>query len=516
MTSIVHRFKDAAQTFARRTAVQFFRAGILEIEKTYADLFQDVERFRKYLVQKAALRKSDRVLMLMDKSVASVVAHLALMASGAVAVPLNPGFKRHELTYLIADADPALILADPDRAGIIRTLAPDLPILEIPTACPLDDLDRNGLRQSDSDSRPACSPDDTDPALMIYTSGTTGHPKGALLSHGNLMHDAENIVSAWEISSHDVICHALPLFHIHGLCFALHTALVSGSGLVLLDRFDPDIVLQRLGSKDPANRCSVFMAVPAMYTRLLDAVGGRPLDLDHIRLFTSGSAPLPEKEFERIRDIFGKEPVEREGMSETGVNFTNPLHGIKKPGSIGMPLPGVRVHIVHPDTGQDVKPGDVGEIRLKSPSIIREYWRKPEETRRAFEDGWFKTGDLGRVDRDGYYYLTDRIKHVIITGGENVSPKEVESVISRVPGVAEVSVVGLPDPVWGERVAALVRAEPGSGLTASDIRNACKKSLHDWKCPKEVRFSDHVPRNTMGKVLKETVKTYFTKRESRS
>ena len=209
--------------------------------------------------------------------------------------------------------------------------------------------------------------------------------------------------------------------------------------------------------------------------------------------------------------MFGRQPVEREGMSETGMNFSNPLKGNRKPGSIGLPLPGLSVRIVDPDTFADVPPGENGEIWLKSASITPGYWRKPKETRDNFENGWFRTGDLGYVDKEGYYYLTDRIKHIIITGGENVSAKEVETVINRIDNVVESAVVGIPDPKWGEKVVAAVVSEAGAGLDPDAVKIYCKEHLHDWKCPKEVIFVAEIPRNTMGKVLKENVKEIFAK-----
>jgi malonyl-CoA/methylmalonyl-CoA synthetase len=228
-----------------------------------------------------------------------------------------------------------------------------------------------------------------------------------------------------------------------------------------------------------------------------------------MRLWTSGSAPLLVKDFEKIKNIFGKEPVEREGMSETGMNFSNPVRGIRKPGSIGLPLPDLKVRIVDPETFLDVEPGQEGEIWLKGPAVTPGYWRKPEETDRVFEEGWFRTGDLGRIDEDGYYYLTDRIKHIIISGGENISPKEVEVVINRVKGVVESSVVGISDEKWGEKVVAAVVTRPGYSLKADEIKEFCKKNLHNWKCPKEIVFLKELPKNTMGKVLKEEVKRAF-------
>ena len=501
MASLKDYFGDRALIHGEKTAICFYRGSHLETEISYRDLDRDSNRMAG-MFRDLAVKKGDRVILFMEKSLVFVVAHLALQKMGAVCVPLNPGFKRSEMAYFIEDAGPALVMADGERAGMVREIDPRLPVIGIDTGRPYGEID---FFRSASDASPDESIGPEDPGLIIYTSGTTGKPKGAVLTQGNLVHDAVSIIVIWEIRSDDVLCHALPLFHVHGLCFALHTALMAGACVVMLDRFSPETVLARLTEKRGKSACTIFMAVPPMYVRLMDHIGDRRPDFSHVRLFTSGSAPLLPKDFERIKAVFGKEPVEREGMSETGMNFSNPLRGRRKPGAIGLPLPGLQVRIVDPGTLKDVAAGDEGELWLKGPAVTPGYWRKPEETARAFHDGWFRSGDLGRVDADGYYYLTDRLKHIIISGGENISPKEIEAVINRLDGVVESAVVGVPDEKWGERVVAAVVTRPGSGLDASGIRDHCKRYLHDWKCPREVLFLDALPRNTMGKVLKQEI-----------
>jgi malonyl-CoA/methylmalonyl-CoA synthetase len=489
-----------------KTALVFLRGGRIETELTYRELERHVNGCKAALL-KMGVAKGDRVVLFLNKSVSFVIAHLAILEMGAVGVPLNPGFKQAEMTYLLQDADPLLVIGDPDKSAMVARIVPHCRFLWIDTQKPYGEIDPFTGGETDPE-KISIFPDD--PGLIIYTSGTTGQPKGAVLTHRNLVCDAQNIIQIWDIASTDVLCHALPLFHVHGLCFALHTALLAGASVVMLDSFDPGTVAAVLADTDRKKVCSLFMAVPAMYTRLMEAVDGQPLDLGHIRLWASGSAPLPEKDFRRITQILGKQPVEREGMSETGMNFSNPLRGERKPGSIGRPLPGLQVRIVDPDTLTDVPQGGIGELWLKSASITPGYWRKPRETSEAFEQGWFRTGDLCRVDADGYYYLTDRIKHIIITGGENVSAKEVENVINAVDAVVESAVVGLPDERWGEKVVAAVVTRPGHPLSPDELRQVCKKQLHPWKCPKQIVFVDEIPRNTMGKVLKEAVKSLFT------
>jgi len=497
-----------SKTFLSRRdkpAVTFLRDGTAETELSYFELERDKNRMAN-VFQNLGVEKGDRVILFIPKSLIFVVAYLALQKIGAIAVPLNPGFKKSELAYLLQDAAAKIILAQPGRETLIKEIDPSLTNLIVDTQKPYQDIE--AFHKASENINPVDIRAD-DPGLIIYTSGTTGKPKGAVLTQGNLIHDARNIIKIWEISDSDALCHALPLFHVHGLCFALQAALLAGAHVVMLDFFSARRIIETLGQKDGPRVCTVFMAVPAMYAKLMDYLGDERPDFEHMRLWTSGSAPLLAADFERIHQIFGKQPVEREGMSETGMNFSNPLHGKRKPGSIGLPLPGLEVRTVDPATGKDVKPGQTGEFWLKGPAITPGYWRKPDETAETFEQEWFKTGDLGNIDEDGYYYLTDRIKHIIISGGENISPKEVEGVINQVEGVLESSVVGLQDEKWGEKIVAAVVKNPDADVNIDDIQTMCKKHLHDWKCPKEFNLVEKLPRNTMGKVLKEAVKKLF-------
>jgi len=497
------------ETFLRqkeKTALTFLRGSIVESRLTYGTLDKDTDRMARSLFD-LGVKKGDRVILFFPKSVLSVVIHLALLKMGAIGVPLNTGFKKSEMDYFVKDAEPSLILAGVLEFPLIADLGVNAKSLMVDTERPYEETDFFRKGQGTAPLAPL-SPDD--PALIIYTSGTTGRPKGAVLTQKNLSCDARNIVGIWEIAEMDILCHALPLFHVHGLCFALHTALLAGAHVLLLDSFSPETVVDVLERGDGKERPTVFMAVPSMYSRLMDVLEKRRPDLRHMRLWTSGSAPLLPKDFLRIKDLVGQEPVEREGMSETGMNFSNPIRGVRKPGSIGLPLPGLEVRIIHLETLEDVPPGETGEIWLRGPAITPGYWRKPDETAKTFVDGWFRTGDMGRIDEEGYYYLTDRLKHIIISGGENISPKEVEAVINRLDGVKESAVVGVPDERWGERVVAAVVSQPGADLPSQTILSYCKEHLHSWKCPKEVRFIDSLPRNTMGKVLKEEVVRLFS------
>jgi malonyl-CoA/methylmalonyl-CoA synthetase len=502
MVSLSDWFASTASKQAEKEAIVFLRDGKIETRISYGELDVDSNRVANALIN-LGVERGDRVILLLPKSLIFVVAYLAIQKLGAIAVPLDQGLKKSEMEYLIKNVDPKLVLSETAQGQIIHELDPGLNNLVIQTQERYQNL--SFFRSASKKLSPVeIGPDD--PALIIFTSGTTGKPKGAILTQNNLVHDAKNILKIWEIDDSDTLCHALPLSHVHGLCFALQTALMAGSRIIMLNQFSPETVIDILSKKKGEHVCTLFMAVPSMYTKMMQVLGEKVLDFRHIRLWASGSAPLLVKDFERMRHTFGKEPVEREGMSETGMNFSNPLRGKRKPGSIGLPLPGLRVRIVDPETRQGLAPGQVGEIWLKGPNVTPGYWRKPEETATAFEQGWFRTGDLAKMDGEGYYYITDRIKHIIISGGENVSPKEIETVINQLPNVIESSVVGIPDEKWGERVVAAIVPKSNVSLKPEDIRNFCKKHLHDWKCPKEVVFLEALPKNTMGKVLKEEVK----------
>ena len=498
-------FSSAFRTRKDKPAITFLRDGRVETRISYLELDNTANRMANAFAGRG-VQKGNRGILFFQKSLIFVIAHLALQKLGAVSVPLNPGFKKAEMTYLMENARAKLILLPPEKVSLIDQIAPDLDRWVVHPNKPQDILDICPTLP-EAFTPPEIKADD--PALIVYTSGTTGKPKGAILTQKNLLADARNIIDVWEIRETDVLCHALPFFHVHGLCFALQTALLAGAHVVLMDRFSPQSTLKALCNQHGPDRCTLFMAVPAMYTKLMEFIGNRNVDFQHVRLWTSGSAPLLARDFDRIHRIFGKQPVEREGMSETGMNFSNPLRGRRKPGSIGVPLPELEVRIVNPETGIDVEPGHNGEIWLRGSAVTPGYWQKPEETARSFEKGWFKTGDLGNCDADGYYYLTDRTKHIIISGGENISPKEVEGVINQMGGVLESSVVGIVDKKWGEKVVAAVVKKPDSAITANDIQLHCKTRLHDWKCPKKIIFVKKLPRNTMGKVLKEAVKKFF-------
>ena len=505
--TLISLIDQTASRQGQKEAILFLKKGNMESRVTYASLKKISDRVAGGL-KEMGLEKGDRVILYMPKSVEAVMIHLGIQKTGGVSVVLNPGFKRDEVAYFLKDTDAKVIVVGKKEEGLVRTLDAKRLILSVDTDSPFSE------EKLFPSSLPWTSPPGEnlhDPALLIYTSGTTGQPKGAILTQQNLIQDARNIIQIWEISERDILCHALPLFHIHGLCFALHTSFIAGSKMVMLDEFSSEHVNDILSQREGELACTTFMGVPTMYVKMMGGLEKETRDFNHIRLLASGSAPLPPREFERIHRIFGKEPVEREGMSETGMNFSNPLRGKKKPGSIGLPLPGVEVRIVDPESFKDLGRGEVGEMWLKGPNVTPGYWGKPLETEAAFVNGWFRTGDLGKKDAEGYYYITDRLKHIIISGGENISPKEVESVLDRHPGISESCVVGVPDEKWGEKVAAGIVLKPGFKPSVDEIRRFCKEHLSDWKCPKEFVFLKELPRNRMGKTMKDDVVRQFMK-----
>ncbi len=510
METLSTLFDKTALRLNDRVAIHFIRKGKIESRITYGSLRRISAKVANGL-KEMGLEKGERAILFMPKCMELVILHLAIQKIGAISVILNPGFKKDEVEYFIKDADPKLILSGKKEEALIRSIDPNRLTLFLETETPFTE-EKLFPWSSSEISYGSTHPDD--PALLIYTSGTTGQPKGAILTQKNLITDARNIIQIWEITEKDALCHTLPLFHIHGLCFALHTSLMAGAKIVMVDEFSSETVMEILSTKGGELACTLFMGVPTMYHKMMERREMEGRDFSHIRLFACGSAPLSPKDFERIKKFFGKEPVEREGMSETGMNFSNPLHGFKKPGSIGFPLPQVEVRIVDPETLVDLKDGEVGEIWLKGPHVTPGYWRKPDETEAVFSNGWFRTGDLGKRDEEGYYYITDRIKHIIISGGENISPKEIESVLDRHPDILESCVVGVPDEKWGERVVAAVVLKSGGTSTESEIRDYCKDHLLDWKCPKDVFFLSELPRNRMGKVLREKVVELFFSRSN--
>jgi malonyl-CoA/methylmalonyl-CoA synthetase len=408
----------------------------------------------------------DRIAMQVEKSPEAVMIYLATLMAGAVFLPLNAAYTASEIDYFLADAEPRIFIQDaPGFAAQADSLAP----LAAPVPRAAADL-----------------------ASIIYTSGTTGRSKGAMLSHGNLAANALALHEAWGFTPKDVLLHALPIFHVHGLFVALHCAFLSGAPMVWLPRYDDAQVVAGLA------RATVMMGVPTFYTRLLANPAFTREAAAHMRLFVCGSAPLLGSTFAEFEARTGMRILERYGMSEAVIITSNPLHGDRIPGSVGFPLPGVALRI-----GGGA---ETGVIEIKGPSVFGGYWRMPEKTAEEFTpDGWFITGDVGRLDPDGRVWISGRAKDLIISGGYNVYPKEVELVIDECPGVTESAVIGLPHPDFGEAVCAVVI---GKGDEASILARVRQK-LAGFKIPKRIFFVDELPRNAMGKVQKNLLRQKY-------
>ena len=451
-----------------------------------------------------ALQPGDRVAVRVEKSPASLLLYLACLRAGLVYLPMNTAYSRDEVDYLVGNAEPGLVVCDPAAQDEVRAVAEAHGGAHVLT---LDTRGGGGLMDAAAGSPPAFATvgrDRGDPAAMLYTSGTTGRPKGAVLSHGNLIANAEDLIATWRFTANDVLLHALPLFHAHGLFVACHCALLSGARLLWHARFDAARVI------DDLSRATVFMGVPTFYTRLL-AEPGFDRDLcAGMRVFISGSAPLLAETWHGFEARTGHQIVERYGMTETGMNTSNPMDGPRKPGAVGLPLPQTDVRIVGED-GAELGSDTVGGVQVRGANVFAGYWRMPDKTAEDFTaDGWFKTGDVGLLDGDGHLHLVGRAKDLIITGGYNVYPKEVESVIDRLDGVVESAVVGVPHPDFGEAVTAVVvRAHGTEAPDAGTVIDAVKGAIANYKVPKQVHFVQELPRNAMGKVQKALLRTRF-------
>lgn len=463
---------------------------------TYGELERNVLNAMAML-QAKGITGGDRVALQLPKCLPFVYLYLAIMRLQAICLPLNTGYPPRELAYFLGDAEARLLFADERSRAIVEPLLQDLPALE--ECVFLDCTNADPFVQTELvDAAPF--PQDPDvTCLMIYTSGTTGRPKGAELTHGNLSAGLDALELAWGWQRNDLLLHVLPIFHVHGLLVALQGALHAGATTILHAKFDPLRTLQTLQDR----RCTVFMAVPTIHRRLVDVPNAAQFDLSHMRLLTSGSDRLPDDLFVQFRETFGHTLLERYGMSETIMLLSNPLEGERRVGSVGLPLPGVEIRIVDPDDETSLGDDIVGEVQVRGANVCKGYWRQPDKTAAAFtHDGWFRTGDLGLREPDGYYTLKGRSKDLIICGGYNVYPPEVELVLADHPAVVTSAVIGCPDNEWGERVTAIVVPRAGLAVSEAAIIAFCREHLAHYKAPRQVIFVPDLPRNAMGKVQK--------------
>jgi malonyl-CoA/methylmalonyl-CoA synthetase len=449
----------------------------------------------------AGVVRGDRVAVQLAKSPQALAIYAAAVSIGAVFLPLNTAYTPAEVDYFLGNATPRLFLCDPSKAEALAPVAAQ-------NGAVLRTLDGAGqgsfadaMAQADGVLRPAdCGPDDL--AAILYTSGTTGRSKGAMLSHGNLLSNARALVDLWRFTPQDVLLHALPIFHTHGLFVASNVSLLSGGQMIFLPGFDLDTVLRLLP------QATTLMGVPTFYTRLLgDARFTRDL-VAHMRLFVSGSAPLLAETHREFHARTGHRILERYGMTETNMNTSNPYEGERRAGTVGLPLPGVELRIM--DGGAEVAPGQAGGIEVRGPNVFQGYWQMPEKTAEELRpDGWFLTGDIGVRDAEGYVTIVGRAKDLIITGGYNVYPKEVELLLDAVDGVEESAVIGLPHKDFGEAVFAVIVAKTGALVTPEAALAAIAPALARFKQPKAAVVVTDLPRNTMGKVQKNILRQTY-------
>jgi malonyl-CoA/methylmalonyl-CoA synthetase len=465
---------------------------------TWRDLEQSSAQIAN-LLHSLGLPRGARIAAQVEKSVDALILYLAVLRTGHVFVPLNTAYQTAEMKYFLKDAEPAVVVCSGKSLAAVSEIAHQAGTQHVFSL----DEDRTGTLLERAASMSAhhapAVVDEHDLAVLLYTSGTTGRSKGAMLSHGNLLSNALVLHEYWGFEPGDVLIHALPIFHTHGLFVAAQGALLNGSRMIWLSRFDPRSVIELLP------RASVFMGVPTLYVRLLAEPSLTREACRRMRLFVSGSAPLLPETFQQWRERTGHTILERYGMSETGMLASNPyfsVDGERRAGTVGFPLPGVELRIGG-EQGSTAAPDEIGGIEVRGPNVFEGYWRAPELTREAFTaDGWFRTGDLGKLDERGHVVIVGRSKDLIISGGYNVYPAEVEGYLNELPGVAESAVIGVPHPDFGEAVIAIVVARSGAPPDGEALIAELKHKIAGFKVPKRVFFAQELPRNVMGKVQK--------------
>ncbi|HNB37261.1 MAG TPA: AMP-binding protein [Anaerolineales bacterium] len=500
--SFLNTFTENARKYPEKVALEFIDPPLQRI--TYAELDRLIDQTALYL-QSLGLQPGDRVALQLSKSLEFILLHLATIRLGAITLPLNPAYPADELKYFLKDSGAKLFFAIESFKQDIQTILSELPGLK---ECIFLDTTISEKFQSKIASYkfPAANYPTSklsDTAVIIYTSGTTGRPKGAEITHGNLISNIQSLHEAWGWNSNDVLLHVLPIFHVHGLFVALHGALHAGATTVMMREFNAQKALELLSN----GKCTVFMAVPTIHKRLLDVQNKNEYNLSHVRLITSGSDRLPDEVFIGFQKRFGYTLLERYGMTETGMICSNPLNGERRIGSVGRPLPGVEIRIIGPEIGKELPVGEIGDVQLRGMNVFKGYWCQPDKTSASFSaDGWFQTGDLGYLEADGYLTLCGRSKDLIISGGLNIYPPEVERVLAEHPAVQACAVIGCPDAEWGEKVTAVVVLKEGEASTSAELMRFCREKLAPYKSPKSIVFKTDLPRNAMGKVQKAALR----------
>jgi len=471
---------------------------------SYGELVARAGQMANVLVN-SGVKPGDRVAAQTEKSVPGLVLYLAAVRAGAVYLPLNTAYTLNELEYFITDAEPSLVVCDPSKAQGIGAIAAKV-------GAKVETLDANG-KGSLTDAAAKAKPEfitvaraDDDLAAILYTSGTTGRSKGAMLTHDNLASNSLSLVDYWRFTDKDVLIHALPIYHTHGLFVASNVTLFARASMIFLPKFDPELIIKLMA------RATVMMGVPTFYTRLLQSPALSKESAKHMRLFVSGSAPLLADTHREWAARTGHAVLERYGMTETNMNTSNPYDGDRVAGAVGLPLPGVSVRVTDPETGQELARETIGMIEVKGSNVFKGYWRMPEKTKAEFrDDGFFITGDLGKIDAKGYVHILGRGKDLVISGGFNVYPKEIESEIDAMPGVIESAVIGVPHADFGEGVTAVLVCDKGAKIDEASVLKALDGRLAKFKMPKRVFVVDELPRNAMGKVQKNILRDTYSK-----
>jgi len=471
---------------------------------SYSDIEERSARYARYLTNLGAVT-GDRISVQVDKSPESLCLYLACLRAGLVFHPLNLGYKRAELDFFLGNAEPSFVVCDPANLEAISPIARSAGAKH---ALTLDAEGKgtifDGANEVEADFTNVTR-EENDLAALLYSSGTTGVPKGIMLTHANLLRNTESLVKAWGFTENDRLLHALPIFHVHGLFVAIGCVMLSGASMRWLPTYDAKTVIRYLPE------CTVLMGVPTYYTRLLSEDSFTREVTSNIRLFVSGSAPLLEETFVEFEDRTGHRILERYGMTETNMNTSNPLEGERKAGTVGPPLPGVEIRIVDND-GAQVKQGETGNLQVRGPNVFIGYWKMPDKTAEDIgEDGFFDTGDKGSIDEDGYISIVGRAKDMVISGGLNIYPKEIELYIDDLEGVKESAVIGVPHADFGEGVVAVIVPLPDTKPSEESVISACKKDMANFKVPKRVVFVDELPRNTMSKVQKNMLRETYCK-----
>lgn len=451
----------------------------------------------------AGLQPGDRVAVQVEKSVTALALYLGTVRAGGIFLPLNTAYTPAEIAYFLGDARPSIFVCDPRKRDMLEPIAQEAGAKVLT----LDAQGQGTLPDAAAAAAPLARTSERggkDVAAILYTSGTTGRSKGAMLTHDNLLSNALVLVDYWRFTGDDVLIHALPIFHTHGLFVATNVVLAARASMIFLPKFDPDQIMAAMP------RATALMGVPTFYTRLLQHLGLNKEATRHMRLFVSGSAPLLAETHREWEARTGHAILERYGMTETNMNTSNPYEGGRVAGTVGFPLPGVELRVVDPETGDRLETNAIGMIEVRGPNVFSGYWQMPEKTAAEFrKDGFFITGDLGKVDEKGYVHIVGRGKDLIISGGYNVYPKEVEMELDALPGVVESAVIGVPHPDFGEGIVAAIVLHPGAVLGEGDIARALESRLASYKRPKKVAFVAELPRNTMGKVQKNLLREQF-------